>query len=524
VARVSLFGIMCVGSLMIVAMSSWLNAAALAGSAAIEQHLANTQEGYTADLDQAHSNALSALSLLPDIQRAAERFARLAEEERSSGALTGSLGHRLGRPASLTQMSAQMRELEATIQGNRETVRSLFEEGQAHLATMRGLVSGSGPVAPRADSFGEEAVALSGVIAALEQTSIAPSVARAAQDLSAGFIAPVADGRSADLMGRQDQVMATIRESVAAQSAALSEAAAEIMAQPPVAERRYVPLSAAEAVLKYATSFLPSWAGAISIDLLPGVLVAIMGVVHATIRRNEEGLHDAERMTAADLLRSLGSARDHRRDDRPPVAHGAGPARARTEPRCPPAHPPRRLPRRRPARHAGKRHAAVAGRQEEARSMTASSESSEPKERGRLAALFRPLRRWRTHALVVSRASGRRDRRAGARPRRHGRAQWRIWPMEASLEEAPSDARPSCRRRSMTEGHAGAIHGSARACNQRRSELLRGPMRFELLSEGRDAGRGQHRTGRGRALCRRDRATGRICQDPAPQFAGRLAR
>ena len=326
VARISLFVVMAIGSLMIVAMSSWLNAAALAGSAAIEQHLANTQEGYTADLDQAHSNALAALSLLPDIQRAAERFARLAEEERNSGALTGASG--TGSVVQLlSQMSAQMRELEATIQGNRETVRSLFEEGQAHLATMRGLVSGSGPVAPRADSFGEEAVALSGVIAALEQTSIAPSVARAAQDLSAGFIAPVADGRSADLMGRQDQVMATIRNSVAAQSAALSEAAAEIMAQPRVAERRYVPLSAAEAVLLYAASFLPSWAGAISIDLLPGVLVAIMAVVHATIRRNEEGLHDAERMTAADLLRSweLHEAIAARRQAAAPVEVAAAP-------------------------------------------------------------------------------------------------------------------------------------------------------------------------------------------------------
>jgi hypothetical protein len=132
VARVTLMGIMCVGSLMIVAMSSWLNAAALAGSAAIEQHLAHTQEGYTADLDQAHSNALAALSLLPDIQRAAERFARLAEEERSSGALTGASG--TGSVVQLlSQMSAQMRELEATIQGNRETVRDLFVEGQAHL-------------------------------------------------------------------------------------------------------------------------------------------------------------------------------------------------------------------------------------------------------------------------------------------------------------------------------------------------------------------------------------------------------
>ena len=142
-------------------------------------------------------------------------------------------------------------------------------------------------------------------IAALEQTSIAPSVMRAAADLSVGFIAPVADGSSVDLAGRQDQVMATIRVSVEAQSRALSDAAAEILAQPDVPERRFVPLTSAEAVLRYASDFIPSWAGAISIDLLPAVLVGIMAVVHASMRRGEEGLQEAERMTAADLLRSL---------------------------------------------------------------------------------------------------------------------------------------------------------------------------------------------------------------------------
>ena len=303
-SRAALVAIMAVGSVMIIAMSSWLNAAALAGSAAVEQHLAVTQQGYTADLDQAHSNALGALSLLPDIQRAAERFSRLAEDERESGALTGTSGS--GTVVQLlTQMAAQMRELEATIQDSRETVRSLFEEGQQHLATMRGLVSGSGPVQPRADSFAEEAVELAGVVSALEQTSTAPSVARAAADLSVGFIAPVAGGGTADLAGRQNQVMDTIRTSVAAQSEALSAAAAEILAQPKVEERRYVPLSSAEAVILYAGSFLPSWAGAISIDLLPGVLVAILAVAHAAMRRDEEQMEDAERISAADLLRSL---------------------------------------------------------------------------------------------------------------------------------------------------------------------------------------------------------------------------
>lgn len=326
-SRLGLVAVMALGSAMIIAMSSWLNAAALAGSAAVEQHLATTIEGFTADLDQANSNAIAAQSLLPDIQRASERFARLAEEERESGALTGSSGS--GSVVQLlSQMSAQMRELEASIAASRETVALLFEEGQGHLATMRGLVSGSGAVAPRADQFGEEAVALTGVISALEQTSIAPSVSRAAADLSAGFIAPVADGRSADLAGRQDAVMARVQASVAAQSEALSSAANEILALPRVAERRFVPLSAAEAVLLYASSFLPSWAGAISIDLMPAVLVGIMAIVHGAIRRDEDELTEADLISAGDMLRALdvhAAIAARRREEAPPIKNDTAP-------------------------------------------------------------------------------------------------------------------------------------------------------------------------------------------------------
>lgn len=302
--RMAMLGIMAVGSAMIVAMASWLNAAALAGSAAIEQHLAITLEDYTADLDQAHGNALGALSLLPDIQRAGERFARLAEQEQSSGALTGTSGS--GSVVQLlSQMSAQMKELEGTIEASRETVQTGFKQGQEHLAKMRGLVSAPGAIETRSDEFAAQSVALSGVIASLEQTSIAPSVSRAAADLSVGFIAPVADADSPDLAGRQDAVMATIRSSVTAQSKALSDAAAEILAQPKVAERRYVPLSAAEAVLRYAGDFIPSWAGAIAIDLLPAVLVGVLAVAHGAMRRDEETLEEADRVTAADIFRAL---------------------------------------------------------------------------------------------------------------------------------------------------------------------------------------------------------------------------
>ena len=307
--RGAMLGVMALGCAMIIAMSSWLNAAALAGSAALEQHLAETQEDYTSDLDRAHQNALAAQSLLPDIQRASERFARLAEEERETGALTGTTG--AGRVVQLlSQMAAQLKELEGGIAASRERVATLFEQGRTHLSTMRELVSAPGAIDPRADRFAAEVVALSGVIASLEQTSIAASVKRAADDLSLGFIAPVASGREADLANRQDQVMETIRASVSAQSKVLSDAAEEILTRQPVAERRFVPLSSAEAVLRYAGDFIPSWAGAISIDLLPAVLIFILATVHAALRRQNQRLPFADRITAGELLEALAVQRE----------------------------------------------------------------------------------------------------------------------------------------------------------------------------------------------------------------------
>ncbi|MEM8650116.1 MAG: hypothetical protein AAGF54_06260 [Pseudomonadota bacterium] len=302
--RLILFGAMALGSIMIIAMSSWLNAAALAGSAATEQHLALTLEGYVQDLDKANAKALSAQSLLPDVQRASERFKRLASEERTNGALTGTSGS--GSVVQLlTQMGDQLDELATTISSSRKETESQFEKGREHLARMRTLVSGTGAVQPRADDFGAEAIALAGVIAELQETAIAPSVRRAAEDLSLGFIAPIADGSTQDLALRQNTVIDTVKASVAAQSSALAAAADQILSEPGVPSRRFVPLSSAEAVLVYAGDFVPSWAGAISIDLLPAVLVLVLCVAHSAIRQENQSLDPAEKMSAADMMRAV---------------------------------------------------------------------------------------------------------------------------------------------------------------------------------------------------------------------------
>jgi hypothetical protein len=303
-----MFGCMLLGSLMIVAMSSWLNASALAGAAAIQQHLAITVQNYTRDLDTANSNAIAAQGLLPDIQLASSRFAKLADAERA-GSLTGTSGS--GTVVQLlTQMSGQIDSLGQEVQASGKRVSALYEQGGKNLAKMRELISDRGPISTRSDAFAAESLALMGVIANLQQTSVAPAVKRAATSLSSGFIAPAAGGRTADLADRQTAVVGKVESSIATQAASLSDAADKILATPRVEPIRFQSMSPAEAVLHYAGDFIPSWAGAISIDLMPAVLVLILCIVHAAIRREEIPAFSASNMTAGELLAALQMARE----------------------------------------------------------------------------------------------------------------------------------------------------------------------------------------------------------------------
>ena len=303
-----MFGCLLLGSLMIVAMSSWLNASALAGAAAIQQHLAITVQDYTRDLDIANTNAIAAQGLLPDIQLASSRFAKLADAERA-GSLTGTAGS--GTVVQLlTQTSGQLDSLGQQVQASDKRVSALYEQGSKSLAKMRELISDRGPIAARSDALATESLTLMGVIANLQQTSVAPAVKRAVASLSSSSIAPSAGGRTSDLADRQTAVVGKVESSIAAQAVSLSDAADKILAMPKVEPIRFQTLSPAEAVLRYAGDFIPSWAGAISIDLMPAVLVLILCVVHAAIRREGLPAFTASDMTAGELVAALQMARE----------------------------------------------------------------------------------------------------------------------------------------------------------------------------------------------------------------------
>lgn len=292
-----------VGSLAIIAMSSWLNAAALAGAAAVEQHLENTVRDYQAALEQAHDIALSGQALGREVQRARETFETLAEQERS-GQLSGTAGEGAVFRV-LTQKTEELRNLETQISAQQPLIGAAFEQGNEILGRMRALTVAQGPVEQRSVVFSEESVRLAGVIANLNQFSVASLVARAAEDLPASVVLPDLDGRTSTVRDAQSSTIASVINALDQRSQTLRRAAGEVLAMAPPQETAYNPISSADAVIKYAGNFGPAWAGAIAIDLLPGILVFVLAITQAAIRNGRDGLSIEETLTLADLKAAI---------------------------------------------------------------------------------------------------------------------------------------------------------------------------------------------------------------------------
>ncbi|WP_417724827.1 hypothetical protein [Salipiger sp.] len=350
--RVGLMGAMAVGSLAIVAMSSWLNAAALAGSAAVEQHLARTVQDYQGSLERAHEISLSAQGLQRDVARVRQSFEDLSEQEAA-----GSLSGLAGRGAVfrvLRQKSAELTALEDQIALQTAPVEDAFARGNAILSRMRALTVEPGPVEARSVEFSESAVELQGLIAQLRQLSVAPLVQRAAQDLVASVVLPELDGQTEETRGSQAATITSVLDVLAQRATTLESAAREVMTMAPAPEVTYTPVSSADAVILYARNFVPSWAGAIAIDLLPAVLVFILAITHGAIRDGRDGAGISDTMTLAELRAALHAARDveeamEHMPDRsapapapasatPPPAPATGPERPATAEREMPEH------------------------------------------------------------------------------------------------------------------------------------------------------------------------------------------
>jgi hypothetical protein len=279
-------------------------------------------QDYQAALEQAHDTALAAQSLERDVSRVRQSFEDLSAQE-AGGELSGIAG-RGAVFRVLTQKADELSALARQIGAQEPLVADAFAEGNQILTEMRALTVEPGPVEARSLLFSEASVRLAGVITRLRQLSVAPLVARAAQDLSASVVMPRLDGQTAETRAGQEATIGSVLTVLGQRADTLRQAAEQVIARPAPPETTYTPISTADAVIRYAGNFVPSWAGAIAIDLLPAVLVLILAVTQSAIRSGRGSAGVAETLTLAELraavagLREIEEGRAPDRDEAPP--------------------------------------------------------------------------------------------------------------------------------------------------------------------------------------------------------------
>jgi hypothetical protein len=277
---------MAIGMAAVVAMSSWLNAAALAGPAALEHHFSQALQAYEEALDEAQRKVLAANKLMPEIRADAARFEALSEAETRGEGPTGLSGDG-AVTLMLRQVSQRLDLLADDLEESLSQADDVRFEAASLIGEMRQVLASRMPVNERRHVFEQLSVEMDAALADLLATDRHEMVERTAQYMEKEIVRPatVTDRLVAD---KQKAAMASITAAIAETRTKLLHTARRLAREKDVVPPSYEPLNAVTAVFTYASDFVPSWAGAVAIDVLPGV-VLLFCVVAVSIIREEEG-------------------------------------------------------------------------------------------------------------------------------------------------------------------------------------------------------------------------------------------
>lgn len=278
-SRVLAMAITALGWPFLIALSSWLNVTAMAGNAALELHMTKSVPAFELALEDAGRHARLAERLVPDLKAAADRYAGLAAAERSSGRITGVAGNG-GIADTLEGVSRQLGGLVSQVGDAGKQVDAAAADGRKSLEKMRAISVSKEPLDRRMQDFAVEADGIKALIVRMEGKGLAESIGRSAAALSDTVIERVSS-RNAQVASAQAEALARIREDLARTGASIAEVAAQIAAQPAIRAPDFDRISVVRAVVKYAGSFVPFWAGGIALDLLPTLLILYLMLAHA---------------------------------------------------------------------------------------------------------------------------------------------------------------------------------------------------------------------------------------------------
>lgn len=279
-------GITALGWPFLIALSSWLNVTAMAGNAALEMHMTQTLPIFEQAVNDAVRRAQLAEKLTPDLKAAADRYTGLAQAERSSGRITGIAGNG-GIADTLEGVSRQLGGLLAQLGEAGQRTDFAAAQARASLDRMRTLSIEKGPIERRIEAFATEAEKINTHLGQMDNRGLLESIQRSGATLADSVIERVAS-RNTQVAAAQTGALAKIRDDLARTGTAIAGVAAEVATQPGSKAPAFERISVVRAVVEYAGSFIPFWAGGIALDLLPTLLVLYLMLAHAVAVPDEK--------------------------------------------------------------------------------------------------------------------------------------------------------------------------------------------------------------------------------------------
>ncbi len=296
------------GCLFVTAVSSWLNVAGLAGPAALEVQMNGTVAAYEGAAADAYGRARQAEQLIGDLKATARQFHSLAEDEATSGRISGRPGHGTVSET-LAHIADQIEGLIEEINGYLEAAATLSQTARGQLETMRQQAGSDGHPTQKMRALASTADAMRATLHEMRSKSPAASAARVIRSLSAGVAVQPVSGRSEKVAAAQREALADVAQRIDAAAATIAALAADLddpddpSAGALVVER----IGPVQAVFRHAEHFVPMWAGGIAIDLIPTIIILYLMLVFS-VRQDTAQQADRTRELTVEQIRDAMAA------------------------------------------------------------------------------------------------------------------------------------------------------------------------------------------------------------------------
>jgi hypothetical protein len=263
-------------ALAVICISSWLNAAGLAGAAAQEKLMAKRLETVELALNEAYLEMQNRMSIQTDIEAESARWHTLARNEKERGVISGFRGD--GPMVSILEQSVEPLDNIAALLGERHIrLENAYARGQEALVHMRELVINKGPIGQRLDAFSKSDQTLSGAIADMYAQNPNELMQRQAASIE-NIVLP---GSLAYRPGYQPLVD-NVNASLGRVQGRLVSATANAPALPPATPLRVENVTIA--ILMAWQHFVPQIVAAVLIDILPMLAIMILSLVYAQLQ------------------------------------------------------------------------------------------------------------------------------------------------------------------------------------------------------------------------------------------------